>query len=250
MGADDRKRLYKVVEKDMDAPFRDTFTYRVGKEYRCRSINTDVTIACAKGFYATDIDGLPYAYNIHRRVFECEVWGRRVEFDEFKRRYEYIRLVKEMSTQELIELAKPWDKRLEYRLSEVLNPINPASITPPDITEAHIELVRQWKTVMDSMKTSVWKSVWDSVRASARDSVAHSVFDSVSNPMSSSMWAYVGSLFTSIPKWKYIDHVPGAYPFQPAIDLWKQGLVPSYDDKMWRLYSSKRMDVLWRGTFN
>ncbi len=298
MDASDRKRLYKVVGKNMDAPFRSDFTYHIGKEYRCKDINTNPAIDCAAGFYATDIDGLPYAYNIHRRVFECEVWGRRVEFDEFKRRHEYIRLVKEMSMQELVELAKPWDEKLRYRLSEVLNPINPINITPPDITEAHIELVRQWDSVRASVGASVWDSmmasvrasvrdsvwdsvrasVWDSVRASVGASVWDSVGDSVSASVSASMSAsvrasmmtpvgysvrdsmmasmrdsvsaYVGSLFTCVYKWKYIDHIPGVYPFQPAVDLWKQGLVPSYDGKVWRLHGGKKMGVLWVGTFN
>jgi hypothetical protein len=46
---------------------------------------------------------------------------------------------------------------------------------------------------------------------------------------------YIGSFFPNIKKWKYIDHATGVYPYQSAADLWKQGLVPSFDNKTWRL---------------
>jgi hypothetical protein len=61
-----------------------------------------------------------------------------------------------------------------------------------------------------------------------------------------SVWAYVGSIFIPVvKKWEYIDHKKGEYPFQPAVDLWKIGLVPSYDGKMWRLHGGPKGKVLW-----
>jgi hypothetical protein len=71
----------------------------------------------------------------------------------------------------------------------------------------------------------VWASVWDSVG------------DSVS--------AYVGSLFPNITRWKYIAHEPGIYPFQSAANLWRRGLVPSYDGKQWRLHSGPTAEIVW-----
>ena len=52
--------------------------------------------------------------------------------------------------------------------------------------------------------------------------------------------AYIGSLFTEISVWKYTDllKVEG-YPFQSCVDLWKMGLVPSFDGVTWRLHSNK-----------
>jgi len=46
--------------------------------------------------------------------------------------------------------------------------------------------------------------------------VVDSVWDSVG--------AYTGNFF-SINKWKYIKHKKGEYPYQSAVDLWKNGLV-------------------------
>jgi hypothetical protein len=84
-----------------------------------------------------------------------------------------------------------------------------------------------WDSVMASVMASVWDSVWASVGASVRDSVWASVWDSA--------WAYISDFFT-IANWKYIDHEPGKNPFQPCIDLWYLGLVPSYYGKTWRLH--------------
>jgi len=55
--------------------------------------------------------------------------------------------------------------------------------------------------------------------------------------------AYISSFFhCSI--WKHIKHKKGENPFQPGIDLWMQGLVPSFDGKVWRLHGGKKGEVL------
>jgi len=61
------------------------------------------------------------------------------------------------------------------------------------------------------------------------------------------MWAYVSSLFPNVKKWKGFNHEPGANPFQSGIDLWRMGLVPSYDGKSWRLHGGPDGGVLWQG---
>jgi hypothetical protein len=53
--------------------------------------------------------------------------------------------------------------------------------------------------------------------------------------MWASVWAYISDFFT-IANWKYIDHEPCKNPFQPCIDLWNLGLVPSFDGTTWRLH--------------
>jgi hypothetical protein len=77
--------------------------------------------------------------------------------------------------------------------------------------------------------------------------VRASVWESVSANVWESVWAYIGSLFPGIKKWKHINHVPGVYPFQPAVDLWRSGLVPSYDGKTWRLHSGEKAEIVWEG---
>jgi hypothetical protein len=71
----------------------------------------------------------------------------------------------------------------------------------------------------ESALLEMWAGVWDSVWDSVGDSVR----------------AYTSSFFT-IANWKYVDHKPGKNPFQPCIDLWNLGLVPSFGGKKWRLH--------------
>jgi hypothetical protein len=77
---------------------------------------------------------------------------------------------------------------------------------------------------MESAWYSVTASIWESVRASIGSSIESSVADTV--------WAYISSLFPS---------EESVNPFQSVIDLWKQGLVPSFDGKVWRLHGGGKV---------
>jgi hypothetical protein len=57
--------------------------------------------------------------------------------------------------------------------------------------------------------------------------------------------AYISSLFPNVKEWKYIDHEAGINPFQPCIDLWLSGFVPSFDGKTWRLHSGKNAEIVY-----
>ena len=147
-------------------------------------------------------------------------------------------------------------------LAEAINPINPLKLQPNEVTEADKELLKKWASVRASVGDSVWASVrasvgvsvrdsvgasvWASVGASVWDSVGASVWDSVWD----SVWAYVGSFF-KLPRsaWKYTEKIPGnEYPFRSVVYLWKDGLVPSFDGKKWRLHGGNNAKVLWEGT--
>jgi hypothetical protein len=137
---------------------------------------------------------------------------------------------------------KKWVKEVYvFNIKEVRNPINPFKIKPLKITENHIKLLKKWASVGASVWDSVWASVWDSVWASVRDSVGASVRDSVG--------AYMGSLFPQITEWKNAPRCAG-YPYQSCVDLWKQGLVPSFDGKIWRLHGGGGAKVLWEGSWD
>ena len=152
------------------------------------------------------------------------------------------------------ELEK-WKEQIYslINLEEARNPINPFEIDPPKkITDEHIELVRQWNSVGasvvasvgasvgNSVRNSVWNSVGASVRNSVWNSVRNSVGNSVGNSVWDSVWAYIGSFF-KLPQWEK------GYPYQFIVELWKMGLVPSYDGKTWRLHGGKDAKILWEG---
>ena len=132
----------------------------------------------------------------------------------------------------------------QFNFEEARHPINPLKkIQKP--TELDIENLKKWASVRasvrasvgDSVRASVWASVGDSVGDSVWASVWASVGDSVWASVWASVGAYVGSLFPAI--WKDI------YPFQPAVDLWKRGFVPSFDGKTWRLHSGRKAKIVY-----
>jgi len=114
-------------------------------------------------------------------------------------------------------------------------------------------------SVRDSVRASVWDSVWDSAWNSVGDSAWNSVGDSAWNSVGDSAWdpvwdsvwksvgAYVGSFFI-LPSWKYTDEKDSTYPFQPCVDLWERGLVPSFDGTTWRLHAGKDAAIVYEWT--
>lgn len=244
-----KKQLYKVLDKDLVSPFQ-KFQYEVGKEYRCNNFNEDASMDCASGFYATDIKGLPYSFNACKKVFLCEVWGRSVEIDAFKRRYSRIRLLEEVPHAEIKRLAMEKEVEVGYKLAEALFPVNPLLVKRSDTVSAdEIALLKKWHSVIYSVGHNVWRSVIHSVRHSIGHSVVYSVglsvIHSVGLSVGHSVWAYIGTLFPNIKNWKYIDHKEGEYPFQSGADLWRAGLVPSYDGNTWRLHTGKDAEVVY-----
>jgi hypothetical protein len=169
---------------------------------------------------------------------------------------------------------KVWLKKLNKILihKPIIHPFR--DIVPPKkITKRHLALLKSWDSVgasvWDSVRASVRDSVWDSVGASVGDSVWDSVWDSVGVSVGASVrvsvgasvwasvrasvwasvWAYIGSFF-NLPRddWKYTEKIKAkGYPFQPAVDLWEMGLVPSFDGNTWRLHGGKDSKVLWKG---
>jgi len=166
------------------------------------------------------------------------------------------------------EAQKKWKKKIysSFNWREAKNPINPLEIELPKITKKHLKLLKKWDSVRDSVRASVRDSVRASVRASVRDSVRASVGASVRDSVWDSVWdsvrdsvrdsvgdsvrasvgAYIGSLFPNIKKWEYCDFKYSGYPFQSVVDLWKMGLVASYDGEIWRLHS--KYGIEWEGT--
>lgn len=271
------KTLYKVLKDDMVSPFQ-YYTYELHKEYHCDNFDSNPDNDCSHGFYATDMDGIIYCYRHYSKLFECQVWGAEVEINQFKRRYENIKLVREVTQQEIKQLAKELESEVGYKLEEALFPINPLVVERNyGVTKEEIGLLKQWISVQDNMQDSIqgsikgsiqdsiWHSVLDSVWGSVWGSVLNSVWsrvwgsvltsvaDSVLDGVLGRVWGsvldiyhvYISSLFPNIKKWKYIDHTLGENPFQPCIDLLHKGLIPSFDGNIWRLHSGKTAEIVY-----
>ncbi len=264
-------KLYKVLNKNLTSPYQG-FQFELGKKYVCDDFDTSDE-ECSRGFYAVDFNGLVYAINNggqKHSVFEVEVGGRSKEFNQFKRRYEEITIVRELSDDEIKEGLLACEEKEGYRVCEACYPVHPFEVNLMPLEDAK-KLLQEWKKVWAliwaSTRVSIWDSVGYSVMASARasvrasvgdsawasvmDSVGYSVMDSVGysvmasarDSVWASVWAYVSSLFPNIKKWKYIYHEECVNPFQAGIDLWKGGYVPSFDGKTWRLHT--KAGIVW-----
>ncbi len=172
------------------------------------------------------------------------------------------------------EAFEKWKAEIyQFDYISARKPVHPFKIKATDPTPEDIELLKKWDSVRDSVRDSVGGSVGDSVRDSVRDSVWDSVGGSVWDSVGDSVWdsvgdsvwdsvgdsewdsvrdsvwdsvrAYYGSMFPNIKQWKYIKHVEGIYPYQPAVDLWLKGFVPSFDGKIWRLHSGKNAKIVF-----
>ncbi len=174
----------------------------------------------------------------------------------------------------------------ELIIHPIIHPFRDVSVH--EVAEKDIVNLRQWASVRESVGESVWASVWASVResvresvwasvwasvresvrasvresvrasvgdsvwASVRESVGESVWASVRESVGDSVGAYISSYF-DLQQWKYIDHAPGENPYQPLIDLWNRGFVPSYGGKTWRLHQGKDAKIVYewvRATVN
>jgi hypothetical protein len=223
-----------------------------------------------KGSDMAKIEITPQNKNYVKALLGKETWVLTVDEEDtpkwFKKKHELA----------CWKAQKLWAKQLKLKinLQEALNQIHPFKIAPPKITAKHIGLLKEWASVRDSVSNSVGDSVWDSVRDSVRDSVGasvgdsvwdsvgasvrasvrasvgNSVWDSVGDSVWDSVWAYTGSLFAlKRSEWQGTEKIKTkGYPFQPAVTLWKMGLVPSFDGKVWRLHGGKDGKVLFEIT--
>ena len=258
------RKLYKVLKPGLISPYKG-FKYKLGKEYVSDDFDKNTSEDCSNGFYAVDWDGLSYAYRKGLSVYEVEVSGREVEYNKFKRRYEKQKIIRKLTIGEIKDGLLSASKEAGYNLLLTSFPKNPLYGKPKKVTKKHIELLKKVASVWDSVGDSIWASVWDSVRASVGDSVwasvrasvGDSVLDSVLDSVGDSIWdsvgdsiwdsvlAYTSSFFPNVKKWNYIDHEEGANPFQPYIDLWNSGFVPSFDGEVWRLHSGKDAEIVY-----
>ena len=157
--------------------------------------------------------------------------------DDRVNKYEFNPLTNEFTVDQINikddrKSAQKWVKKLDFKTiitPLVIKPIvNPFKIEPPVINNKHIDLLKSWASARDS----VWHLVMDSII----DSVGVSIWDSVG--------AYVSSFFL-LENWEYTNCPPYVNPFQSCIDLWEQGIIPSYDGKKWRLHTKN--GIAWEG---
>ena len=203
------KTLYKVFNKGLVSPYQG-MKFELGKDYQCTDFDSSDT-ECSKGFYATDWDGLSYAYRKGKEVYEVVVWGKEKELSPFKRWYEFIKIIKKLTIGDIKKGLKENSVKAGYNLYLVSFPKNPLIGYSKKVTKEDIENLKKWAIV---------RAI---VRASVGDSVG----------------AYISGLF---------PNVQFKHDFSSLIKLWNRGIVPSFDGKTWRLHSGKKADVIFQCT--
>ena len=236
--------MYKLTRPDGFDFYSGTINYReaVGAIIRVTDYEPSPEVICGKGLHASRN---PNDCFIGAKI-PCTAFRVKgiqpIARDKNKTRYQALKIIEEITD---------LDKLFGWKYSEAINPINPFEIDSPKIDITHIKLLKKWdsvrSSVWDSVRSSVSDFVWSPVWGSVWDSGGGSVWNSVGDSVGDSMYAYIGSLFPNIKKWEYIEHEKDEYPFQSAVDLWKQGLVPSFDGEKWRLHGKPDGRVVWEG---
>jgi len=184
-----------------------------------------------------------------------EVEGEPVVSDEIEDIYGFqeLRIVREVPQGDFDEL-------LGWNYTEACNPVHPFRMEAPKITDRHVDLLKRWSEIMDSIwDIGTRKVIWPSLRARWGDPIGDTIGDtnwefvgydikasvenSVRLSIEDSLTAYTGSFFPDT-QWLNIEYEPGEYPLQPAADLWREGLVAANDGKGWRLYGGFNAEVL------
>ena len=249
-------QFYKVARSDgLDIYTGKTINYRenIGKTVRVPNVDGNPRLCSNTVIHASrnpndGFIGAELPCSIY--VVEGEPVTSSPKISGFKELY----IVKEVPQNQMDEL-------LGWRYSEGCNPVHPFKIPAPKVTDQHVELLKNWISIWDSIwDLGIRMTVWPSIRAAYGDPVADVVGDSnwilvgdsvkasvgasVRATVNDALTAYTGSFFPNIREWMNIEHKPGEYPFQPAVDLWRQGLVAAFDGKAWRLHGGLDAEIL------
>lgn len=215
--AGDSKYLYfekdirkKIIQKEL----KDT----AGNLYD--STDSHTSIADYFGYTGAKEDGLNrYEYNPLTQKFEVDNIGH-TKIDDSK-------------------AAEAWVRQLDFKTvcpELIIKPIvNPLEIPPPEITDEHKELLRQWAQVGDQVWDQVGAQVRDQVGAQVGAQVRAQVRDQVGTQVWAHVWAYISSFFD----------IQYAYDFSSAVKLWEAGFVASYDGTTWRLHAGKDAKIVY-----
>ena len=220
---------FKKLNSDLTSPYQG-FQWELGKKVVIDNFDTS-SFCCSTRLYYLKLDQLLFCPA--KPIFEVEIGGQIKEFED-KNGCSEMTVLREVTKEEILKLIREahLDQKLRYKYSEALYPINPLSCPPPKINNV-IELLKSWASVRASVSASVRASVSDSVSDSVRDSVRASIY------------AYISSLFPHIKEWKYFKD---SNPFGSCIDLWKMGLIPSFDGTTWRLHGGPKAEILYEMT--
>ena len=244
--------MYKLTYPDGLDFYSKSINYReaVGTTIRIKDYDPKDFGVCGRGLHASrNPNDCFIGATIPCAAFHVKGINK-IAGDKVKTRYQGLKIIEEITD---------LDELFGWNYSEAINPINPFKIKAPKVDQNIIQLLKEFISVFDGFKDDF--SIYNSVRSSIQSYIYYSTCNGIINYISNcvrgsikysinnSIYAYVGSLFPNIKKWKYVEHKKGVYPFQSGADLWKIGFVIShgwYGDEVWRLHVGENAKVVWK----
>jgi len=240
--------MYKLTQPDGLDFYSRTINYRkaIGTTIRIKDYDPKDFGVCGRGLHASrNPNDCFIGAKIPCAAFRVKGVNK-IAGDSKKVRYQGLKIIEEIHD---------LDKLFGWNYSEAINPINPFKIKAPEVDENVIQLLKEWSSINHyifgsfeegdpvwySVGGFVWESVWYSIGNSIWKSVAESVKSSTWYSVRNFIYVYIGSLFPNIKKWGDVQQK------QSGVCLWKLGFVPSYNGKVWRLYSGENAKIVWEG---
>jgi len=268
--------IYKLTKPNGYDFYSDSINYakNIGKIIRVDDYAPSSAGIDAKGLHASkNPNNCFIRANIPCRAFEVEGIDK-ITSDELEGRYQALRVIREIHD---LNKLFGWD------YEQAINMVNPFKTkAAPQIGTSQLALLKQVTKIKHRIMRSVWNAVgvivgnaiWDNISNEITSTVGakikaefcklipdialdaeleaawdiswHIVWDATWEALCPAVAAYLGSFFKA-EKWKHISD-DETYPFQPYVDLWKQGLVPArYEGNVWRLYGGPKAEVIWKG---
>jgi len=239
--------FYKITDKNMNSIYNDHY-YELNGTYIFERYGNASNIDY-NYFHCNKLEDLTklFIYYEEYRIFKVDIIENNNIIRDNGEKY-IIKFIEEVSYEELKSLAFNREVELGYKLSEILFPYDPSiRMEIFDVSKEDILNLKECKKINKRLKTSIEKSVTDSIcdsiYKSAFINASHSIIEAVHWPIFESVYAYIGSLFPNIIKWKDIKHKKGIYPYQCYVNLYKRGFIPHFIGDKWVLYTRNDITI-------
>lgn len=156
-------------------------------------------------------------------------------------------------------LAIDYRKLCKLIVKPIVNPLLDIKFRPR-VARSDLRLLLRWVSVKASICVSADNAAWLPVAGRTLNFIRNSIIDSMGPYLRTFVWASTGT-YDSTSGFVYVSimdsitaYAGSFFGLKYKVDiaslnkLWKRGLVPVFDGKIWRLHSGKDAKVVWSGT--
>jgi hypothetical protein len=232
-----------------------TINYRenVGKTVMIpsRDRNLKAELCTASVLHASPLpNGVFISAKIPMSLFE--VTGKPVVRDDEKCGFRKLKILREIPQDEI-------SKVLGWNYAEACNPVNPFELTAPaHVTVAHLSALKYWAhvgaqvwaQVGAQVEAQVGAQVWAQVEAQVEAQVWAQVWAQVGAQVGAQVWAQVGAQVWAQVEAQELGYISSLFPnkINENCDmLWRNGLIWTNYNGVWRLHSGPAVKIIWEG---